>query len=172
MRVLGLLPLALLLSSAANAEKLVFDHRLYPALKQVLDDNRGEMVLYDASNPRYVIDRIAVAGKSAKKWSEALEIIARTPTAKVKTAADWMAELRAQADRRCRNEIAVIVQDDASITYERRSQQCPAERAPVAIYRVIAGKRSLFLLAVLSKSELGDAQRRQWLELLASAHLD
>ena len=47
-----------------------------------------------------------------------------------------------------------------------------AERAPVAIYRVVAGKRSLFLLAVLSKSDLRESARREWLDLLASAHLE
>lgn len=172
MRALAFLPVMLSLASPAMAEKLVFDHRLYPPLKAVLDDGKTEMVLFDTSNPRYIIDRIAVTGKSAEYWTEALEIIARTPAKNMKTSADWMAELKGQADKLCANNVSVIAQDETTITYQRLSSNCPAERAPVAIYRVIAGKRSLFLLSVLSKTELGETARRQWLEMLASAHLE
>ncbi len=178
MRALGLFPvimglaIALCLPCPAMAEKLVFDHRLSPPLKAVLDEGKTEMVLFDTSNPRYIIDRIAVTGKSAEYWTEALEIIARSPAKNMKTSADWMAELRDQADKLCPNEVSVIAQDLASITYQRLSLRCPKERAPYSIYRVIAGKRSLFLLAVLSKSELNETARRQWLALLASAHLE
>ncbi len=172
MRALCLLTAVLCLTSPAMAEKLVFDHRLSPPLKEVLDQGRAEMVLFDASNPRYIIDRIAVAGKSAEYWTEALEIIARTPAKNMKTSADWVAELKREADKLCPSDMSVIAQDEASITYQRHSPNCPAERAPVAIYRVIAGKRSMFLLAVLSRSDLGETARRQWLELLASAHIE
>lgn len=172
MRALCLLPAVLCLASPALAEKLVFDHRLSPPLKEVLDQGRAEMVLFDASNPRYIIDRIAVAGKSAEYWTEALEIIARTPAKNMKTSADWVAELKREADKLCPNDVSVIAQDEASITYQRHSPNCPVERAPVAIYRVIAGKRSMFLLAVLSRSDLAETARRQWLELLASAHIE
>lgn len=172
MRALALLPVVLCLASPALAEKLVFDHRLSPPLKAVLDEGKSEMVLFDASNPRYIIDRIAVIGKSADYWTEAIEIIARSPSKNMKVSADWMAELRAQADKLCPNQLSIIAQDDASITYQRLSPNCPKERAPYSIYRVIAGKRSMFLLAVLSKSELNETARRQWLELLASAHLE
>ena len=172
MRALALLPFVLCLASPALAEKLVFDHRLSPPLKAVLDAGKTEMVLFDTSNPRYVIDRIAVTGKSAEYWTEALEIIARSPAKGMKTAADWQAELQGQADKLCANQVSIIAQDETSITYQRLSPNCPAERAPVAIYRVIAGKRSLFLLSVLSKGELTETARHQWLEMLASAHLE
>jgi hypothetical protein len=172
MKAIRFFPVALLLAAPAQAEKLTFDHRLHPPLKQVLDSGNRAMVAYDDRNPRYVIDRIAVTGKSAEQWTEALEIIARTPTRQVKSAADWLAELRGRADRTCPNRVAVIAQDDNSVTVERHSPNCPAERAPNALYRIVAGKRSLFLLSVLSKRELAGPDRRQWLALLASAHLE
>ncbi len=165
-------PFLLALASPAHAEKLSFDHRLYPPLKEVLDSGNQDMVLFDSSNPRYIIDRIAITGKSAKQWTEALEIIARTPMRDMKTAADWMAELRAKADPKCAYDAKIIAQDDISITFERRMTDCPDERAPIAIYRIIASKRSLFLLAVLEKAEPSAEARKQWLDLLASAHLE
>jgi hypothetical protein len=173
MKALKLVPYVLLLLAApAQADKLVFDHRLYPPLKAVLDGGQQDMVFYDSSNPRYVVDRIAITGKSATDWTEALEIIARTPTRTVRTVADWIAELRRQADRVCRNQVSTIAEDAMSVTFERRSPNCPGERAPVAIYRIVAGQRSLFMLAVLSKGELTETARSQWLALLASAHPD
>lgn len=172
MRAIGLLFVLLLFSAPAHAEKLSFDHRLYPPLKEVLDSGQADMVLFDAHNPRYIIDRIAVRGKSAKRWEEALEIIARTPAKDMTSADDWMRELRGAADKLCPNTVAVIAQDELSVTFERQTLKCPSERAPYAIYRVVAGKRSLFLLSVLTKSALSEDLRRQWLGLLASAHID
>jgi hypothetical protein len=172
MRVSYLLPLLLLLSAPAFAEKLSFDHRLYPPLKAVLDSGQTEMVLFDASNPRNIIDRIAVRGTSATRWTEALEIIARTPGKGVVSAEDWMRELRGAADKLCPNEAAILSQDDNSVTFERKSAQCPAERAPFAIYRIVGSKKSLFLLGVLTKEPLPAEMRQKWLELLATAHIE
>ncbi len=165
------LPL-LLLAAPARAEKLIFDHRLYPPLKEVLDNGRKEMISFDDSNPRYVVDRIAISGKSAEDWTQMLEIVARTPTRGMRSAADWLAELRRQADGVCVNRTEILAQTENSLTVERRSPNCPRERAPTALYRIVAGKRSLFLLAVLSKGDLTEPDRSQWLALLASAHLN
>lgn len=162
----------LLLASPASAEKLTFDHRLYPPLKAAMDSGNQDIFLFDASNPRYLINRIAVSGQSATRWTEALEIIARTPAREVKTPADWMAELRAKADPKCGYDAKILAQDDNSITFERRVPDCEGERAPIAIYRIVGSKKSLFMLAVLEKDEPGEDARKQWLTLLASAHLE
>ncbi|MDE2435748.1 MAG: hypothetical protein KGM49_05770 [Sphingomonadales bacterium] len=164
----------LLLAAAvpAHAEKLSFDHRLYPPLKAALDSGDADRVAYDASNPRYVIDLIAITGKSAANWSEALEIIARTPEKKVRTARDWVAELRGQAGGSCSTSQTTIAEDRASITFERHSPNCATARAETTITRVLAGKRSLFAVSFLLKGAPDEATRRQWLALLASAHIE
>lgn len=156
----------------AKAEKLVFDHRLYPPLKAVLDGGDPAMIAYNASNPRYVVDLIAVKGASAADWSEALEIIARSPAKSVRTARDWADELRAKDERACRATTVPIAQDAASLTFERQSPGCAAARAPLTITRVVAGKRSLFLLSVLFKTEPDATTREQWLALLRSARIE
>ncbi|WP_310533780.1 hypothetical protein [Novosphingobium sp.] len=155
---------------AAQAEQLEFDHRLYPPLKQVLDSGNSDMVAFDAKNPSRMVDLIAVRGKSAKTWTEALEIVAILPVPKVETAQAWMDIQRSAALARCPATFKVIAQDDISITYERQSPSCRAERAETGIYRLITGKRSWFQLTVLSKTPLDAAARDQWLALLASAH--
>lgn len=164
--------LLVLLATPAQAEKLTFDHRLNPALKEVLDSGDAAKVDYNNANARYVVDRIAVRGTTANDWQEALEIIARTPAKGVSSAADWMAELRARADKACPNTVVKLAEDAASVTFERQSQPCKAERAPYALYRAVSGKRSLFLLAVLAKQPLDKESRARWLALLASAHIE
>ena len=162
----------LLVAAPALAEKLVFDHRLAPALKAVLDSGDASMIDYNTANPRNVIDLIAVRGKSAQDWIEALVIIARTPDRKVRSAADWAVQLQREARAKCSSTFTELARDEQSVTYERRSVGCPAGYPPIALYRAIAGPRSLFLLAVLVKDDLGESSRRQWLALMSSAHLE
>lgn len=168
----ALLAALMLTAAPAMAERLLFDHRLSPPLKAVLDSKNAAMISFDDKNPRYVVDVIAVRGKSASDWSEALVIIARTPSRKVRTAAAWMAELRAEAESRCTNEIRTLAEDAGSVTFERRSTGCRGDYPPVAIYRAIAGERSLFLLAVMAKDDLSEQSQREWLSMLGSARLD
>ena len=161
-----------LVATPALAERLQFNHTLYPPLKQVLDSGDNDMVLFDSSNRARLVDLIAVRGKSARNWTEALEIVAVPRPKDLVSARQWMDLLRQQADRRCANTIEVLAEDDHSITFERKSPHCPAERAETGIYRLVAGRRSWFQLAVLAKEPLDETARVQWLALLASAHLD
>ena len=162
----------LLMAAPALAEKLSFDYRLSPPLKAVLDSGDAAMIDYNASNPRNVIDLIAVRGTSAKDWTEALVIIARTPDKKVASAAAWAGELQREAQAKCTSAFTEIARDSMSVTFERRSTGCPAGYPQTALYRAVQGKRSLFLLAVLVKDDLTETARGQWLALMSSAHLE
>lgn len=163
---------ALLLASPLQAERLKFDHRLSPPLKAVFDANDPGMIDFNDKNPRYVTDLIAIEGKSAKDWTEALLIVARTPEKKVRTVAEWVAELQGEGQRRCASTFRTIATDDSSTTFERRSTGCPAGYPPVALYRVVAGKRSLFLLGFLHKGEPTELTTQQWQAVLASASIE
>ncbi|MFC0588112.1 hypothetical protein ACFFF7_01660 [Novosphingobium aquiterrae] len=156
----------------AHAERLTFDHRLYPPLKAVLDGGDQGMIDFNGKDPRYVVDLIAIKGSSAKNWIEALEIIARSPDKKVKTARDWAAELKARTDRGCMVDVTPITEDEISLTFERHVTACPRTRAETTITRIVQGKRSLFLLTILIKGVPDQPARRQWLELLQSAHIE
>ncbi|MFM7027197.1 MAG: hypothetical protein ACKOXK_00780 [Chakrabartia sp.] len=167
------LSLALLLvASPGLAERLKFDHRLYPPLQQVLDRGGTEMVDFNNSNPQRLVDLIAIRGSSAQNWTEALEIISIVRPGGVVDAKDWMARLQSAAEARCPAQFAILAQDAQSITFERRSPDCPAERSSYGLYRLVTGKKSWFQLSVLVKDDLAEPARRQWLALLASAHLD
>lgn len=168
---LGAFLVLLGLASPALAERLSFDHRLVPALKAVLDGGNGEMIDYNGSNPSHVTDLIAVRGHSAKDWDEALVIIARAPGSKVRTAAEWLEELRGDARKRCSSELKVLEQGERSILLERHADKCPRSYPRNALYLVVQGKSSLFLLAVLSRDDLSEASRAEWLALFRSAQL-
>lgn len=174
MRVRSLIALALLASATPlAAERLQFDHRLYPPLEQVLDSGDKGMIDFNAQDPGKLVDLIAVKGKSAQDWSEALEIVSIARPRNVAGARAWLEIISAGAKARCPGaQVTVLAEDANSVTFERRSPSCPAERAAAGLYRLVAGKRSWFQLAVLEKGELDPAARGQWLALLASAHLD
>jgi hypothetical protein len=168
---LFLCALAALTAVPAEAEKLSFDHRLAPALKNVLDAGDPAMIDFNDKNPKYVTDLIAVRGKSARDWREALLIVARTPQKAVRTAGEWVAEIEADVARKCQGGITRLAEDAQSITLERRSTGCPKNYPPVAIYKVVGGKRSLFMLAVLAKDDLSETARKQWRAMLDSAQI-
>lgn len=162
--------LALTLASPARAEHLLFDHVLYPPLEQSLANKTDSTILYDDSNPAYVFDRIVVRGASQQNWDEALEIIARTPADGVRTVDDWYQEIAAKG-RTCPSQFTVVHRDHKSLTFLRHSQDCSDGTPDVGLYRLVAGKRTLYLLNALSKHDLDTASRDQWLALLASARL-
>ncbi len=162
----------LLIASPAWAERLLFDHRLSPPLLATLAAKDPAMIAYNDKNPRYVTDLIVVRGKSASDWTEALLIVARTPDRKVRTAPEWLAELRTEATKRCTSSITVLAEDAQSVLFERRSTGCKGDYPPVALYRVVQGPRSLFMLAVLSRTELSETSRGEWRALLESARIE
>lgn len=162
--------LALAAASPAMAERLTFDHRLVPQLKAMLDSGRSELIDYNASNPRYVVDRIVVRGTSLSDWSELLEIVARTPDRKTGNAQQWFEEL--QRREGCKVAPNIIASDQQSLTVERRPGDCATGSSTRVLFRVVAGRRSMFLLAIHTKHELSALERQEWLALLGSAQLD
>lgn len=163
---------ALVLASPAYAEQLKFDHRLSPPLKAVFDAGDPDKIDFNDSNPRYVKDLIAIEGKSAKDWTEALLIVARSPDKQVRNVSQWVAELQAEGQRRCTSAFRAVAEEQNSVTFERRSSGCAVGYPPVALYRVVAGKKSLFLLGFLHKSEPSAQAQAQWRAVLASATIE
>ncbi len=159
-------------TAPAFAERLHFDHRLYPPLKAVFDNNRNEMISYDNSNPKYVIDRIAIKGKSVSDWTEALDIIVRAPSRDVQTADDWFAEIKAKTGKACASQFEVIAKEEGSITFSRRSTNCGADKVQSALYRIVKGKKSLFLLNAINRADMDEQTQQQWMALLNSARLE
>lgn len=173
MRLRYFLALALLgIATPALADKLVFDHRIYQPLKEAFESGNADLIAFNDKNPAYVTDLVVVRGKSTKNWTEAMIIIARKADAKVPSAAEWLAELQRQADAQCPSQFTILAQDEGSITLERQSRSCPANYPQSALYRIVQGKPSLFLLGAMSKDGFTPEARKAWLALFASARLN
>jgi hypothetical protein len=169
-RIVPLLLLAV--PGAALAEKLTFDHRTYPPLAAVLDSGRTEMIRFNDSNPKYITDRIAVQGSSVDHWTEALDIIVRLRSSKMNSASDWAGQIQHAASALCPSTYTTIAQDETSLTFERRSSACPAGTPQSGLYRIVTGRKSLFMLNSLAMGEMSATQRQQWLDLFSTARLD
>jgi hypothetical protein len=171
MRAAILFILLMVGSSPAYAEKLLFDHHLYPEIGAVLDSGRKEMVIFDDRNPKYVFDRIAIQGTSAENWTEALEIIVRTPDKAVKSPSDWLRQIGAATAASCASQTTPIAEDKTSLTFMRQTSACAGAPAETALYRIVAGRKSLFLLGARYKGLMDSAMRERWLSVLASARV-
>lgn len=158
-------------AAPALADKLVFDHRLVPALKAVLDAGDPAMTAYNGRNPANLINVMAVRGRSASDWDEALIIITRVPDPAIASPDAWQAQIARDAARQCPAVITPVARDSISITFERRSTGCRKGYPAVALYRVVQG-RSLFLLAALSKTDFTPERRAEWLALMASGRIE
>jgi hypothetical protein len=106
-------------------------------LQAVLDSGDAKMVDFDAQNPARLVDLIAVKGKSAANWTEALEIISIVRPKNLSDAQAWKAQLQAEALGRCPATFATLAEDSQSVTFERQSPNCPAERASFGLYRLV-----------------------------------
>lgn len=159
-------------STPALADKLTFDHRLNPALQAALDSGEKDLIAFNDKNPAYVTDLIVVRGTSVKSWTEAMIIISRRPDEKVPGENEWLAELKAQAQAQCPSTFAIISQDETALTVERQSTGCPSSYPRSALYRIVRGKPSLFLLGAMSRDGFSPEARQNWLRLFASARLD
>jgi hypothetical protein len=156
---------------------MLFDHLLDPRIGAVLDSGRKEMIHYDASNPAYVYDRIAIEGTSADNWTEALEIIVRTPDKAMRSPADWVQQISAASAPSCPSQVTPIAKDETSLTFLRQTSACAGTMGTAgtagetAIYRIVAGRRSLFLLGARVKGEMPQTARDRWLSLLGTARV-
>lgn len=166
-----LLALPLLAATPAHAERMLFDHRLDPRIGAVLDSGRKEMVLFDESDPAYLYDRIAIQGSSADNWIEALEIIVRTPGKAVRSPSDWVQQISTTSAAACPSQVISLARDESSLTFLRQSPACADNPAETALYRIVAGRKSLFLLGARYKGEMSSATRDRWLSVLASARV-
>lgn len=167
-----LLVLLLALPTAAHAEKMVFDYRLYTPLSEALNSDDAGLILFNNDNPRYIIDLIAIRGKSAEEWAEALEIIVRTPKKDVQTIEGWAREIEGKLPTGCAIRKTEIHRDENSVTFSQDAPNCQEARSGTTIIRILKGKKSLFMLRFLIKGEADEATKDGWRAVLATARIE
>ena len=159
-------------ATPARAERLDIDHRLYSPLHAVMENAQDGAVYYDASQPGRVFDRIMVRGTSAAgDWTEALEILVVRRAAQLKTPQDWVASFRPDAESACPARVSNLAGDASSMTFALDAPACAGGPALTGLYRVVLGRKSVYVVSAKQKGAMSATQREQWLALLGSAKL-
>ncbi len=169
MRYKALFALALAFSTPAHAERLLIDHRGYPALSQAVMNAGEDAIFYQDASPDYVLDRIKIQGRSASDWSEAIEFVVYPRGRGVKQIEDWYRGFSAAEQLTCPSRWNVIRQDDTGITFTRDQAQCAGLQGQSRLYRAMLGKRHVFLVGGLYRGEMSEEMKHQWLVVLDSA---
>lgn len=161
-----------LLASAAGAERLDLDHRLYPPLHEAMEHPHQGTVFFDANTPGRVFDRIVVTGTSAEHdWTEALELLVTPRKTPRLTPQAWLAGFRPDRESLCPAQITPIGQDENSLTFALEASACPQGPGLSGLYRVVVGRKTVYLVSAKLKGTMSPSQREQWLAVLQSARL-
>jgi len=166
------LPAAALLSAApAAAERLDIDHRLYAPLHAAMESPTDQTLLYEQQATR-VFDRILIAGTSASSdWREALEISVYARPRGLDRPDQWLAAFSPASESTCPAAVHELARDANSLTFALDAQPCATGTRLTGLYRVVLGRRSVYLVGAKLKGEMAAEQRAQWLSVLASARL-
>lgn len=164
--------LGLSAASAAGAERLDIDHRLYSPLSSALERPHDGSVFYQASPTGRILDRILVRGTSAEHdWTEALELVTVPRKSERKTPQEWFAAFQAASESTCPANVTVLGEDENSITFSLDAPPCATGTPLSGLYRVIYGRKTVYVVSAKLKGTMAADQRQQWLGLLNSAKL-
>jgi hypothetical protein len=167
-----LVAVVLCCATPASAQNLSWDYAQYPAFQQLVEalgaGQRQEAMYVEDKTPVYVLQRFVIDGKSARDWTEALEVLITMRKAEPPTPAKWYARFQAQGAQ-CPSQWTMIAQDKQSITFQRGSQACDPHPAQTGLYRVVYGKEQVFAMISTHKGALSKQKRAQILAMLATA---
>ena len=162
---------AVLSATPAAAERLDIDYRLYAPLNAAMESPTDQTLLYEQQASR-VFDRILIAGTSATSdWREALEISVYARPRRLERLDQWMAAFSPASESTCPAAVHELTRDAMSITFALDAQPCASGPRLSGLYRVVLGRRSVYLIGAKLKGEMTAEQRTQWLTVLASAKL-
>lgn len=168
----SLFMLLMLLATPAHAERLMIDYRSYAPLKTVMDSGRDDAIYYEDASPRYILDRIVIDGNSPQDWREALEITVSPRGKRLRSASEWFRQYQQAAPAACPGDWATLADEGNALTFERKTGACPPAPAQTGLYRVMLGRKTVFLVNLAYKGQLTDTMRQQWQQLLATTHLE
>jgi hypothetical protein len=165
------LSLALVAPAAMAVDMLQYSFANYDRLSRAVATRDGHkpIVYTEDRAPVYVLTRIVVEGTSAEDWDEAMEILNTMRHDEPPTVADWYQRFHEHGDASCKSEWTVLGQSESSLTFERKSGECPPHASQQAIYKVMYGKKQVFLLIGTRKGTMDEATRAGWLAVMESA---
>lgn len=173
LKTTGLLVMAifLLTSLPANArERLSWDYSVYDKLNTLF--TTGEGPLYGEKQGRRTYHlRFVVEGESLQDWTEILEIINTDLRDEPDEVGAWFERFRVQGNKTCPSDWVVIEEQSDSIIFQRTAKNCQGFDDQDAVYRVLYGKKNVFVIFATLKGEMDEASRMGYLNVLRSAEV-
>lgn len=164
--------LGLATAGTARAERLDIDHRLYAPLHTAMEQAHEGSVFYQATPSGRILDRILINGTSAEHdWTEALELVVAPRKSERRTPQEWFSAFQAASETNCPADLTVLSEDDTSITFSLDAPPCSTGTPLSGLYRVIYGRKTVYVVSAKLKGSARAEQREQWLGLLNSAKL-
>lgn len=160
----------LFVPTPAQAERLEWDYSANPSLANIATDPEPLIFTKDRA-PEYVLTRFIIEGSSAEEWTESLEIMNTWKKNQPKDVSGWYEKFKLQEEASCQSAWEILEELKKSMIFERQSESCPPFAAQHALYRVLYGKRNIFVLIATRKEGMDDETRGSWMSVLESAEV-
>ncbi len=170
---LGLLAVTALLTAAPAVdakERLNWDYAGYDKLAALFDSEAGPLYGEKEDRRRYLL-RFVVEGESLEEWTEILELVSTWRKHEPDNVQLWLERFQAQGDETCPSEWTIIDEQVDSILFRRTAKNCQGFEDQDALYRVVYGRKKVFVLFATIKGEMDEVSRDGWLTVLRSAEM-
>lgn len=163
---------ALLLASLSvhAKERLSWEYTGYEKLATLFDSEAGP--LYgERENRRTYHLRFVVEGESLEDWTELLEIISTWRKHEPDTVQLWLERFQAQGNETCPSKWTTIDEQARSIIFRRTAKDCQGFDDQDALYKVLYGKKKVFLIFATMKGEMDEISHDGYLTVLRAAEI-
>jgi hypothetical protein len=152
-----------------DREELVFPTEQFPRLAAAMQ--RPEMIHSESKADAYELVRYAIAGNSKDDWEIALEVMVMPRISQPRTPTAWLKEYRDISGQTCPGEWTILEKTGESMTFERRTPDCPPYVAQQAIYRLLYGQDLVFVLICTQEGGFDEQTRKECQATLAGASI-
>lgn len=169
----GFLALAALLLATLPVharERLSWDYTGYDKLEALFTSEAGPLYGEKQDRRTYHL-RFVIEGESLEDWTEILEIIDTHRKNEPDTAHLWLERFRTQGNETCPSEWTTIDEQADSIIFRRTAKDCEGFDDQDALYRVLYGRKNVFLIFATMKGDMDEISRDGWLTVLRSAEI-
>jgi hypothetical protein len=83
----------------------------------------------------------------------------------------WYDRFQAQGEKTCSSDWEILKESKKALMFERRVSNCDSFGTQHALYKVLYGKREVFVLIATRKAQMDAGTRDGWIELLKSAKI-
>lgn len=152
------------------AEHIEFATEVFPRFDAALQDP-ARVHREQRKDIGLVIVRFVIQGRDAMDWDVAFEMLQSHRADEPETPAAWLQRYRSITDPICPSEWQVLAEATDSVTFERRSPDCPPHVAQQAVHRMIYGPAGAWQLICTQKGSFDPQTLQECRAFLESAQV-